>query len=1077
MKKKYTFILLIIISGISLFLTMNNIVSIFLPSIDTTPPSKIKNIDFSSGTDWISFKWDGPIESDFLHTKIKVNGSLVNVTNRNYIIIRNLNKSSLYEISLISVDKSGNINPVTLYVSTKAEPDIYAPAAATGLRSLEKGVDWIQVIWDLPLEGDFNHSRIFLNGSNVVNTSVHYVYLTNLTHSTVYNISIINVDKYGNENTTIYPFINKTLQTDDRPPFAIENPKYLTGSSWIYFTWNNPNSPDFSHLEIFLQDKFIGNYSAGEVNITGLLSGFFYELRAYSVDIYGNKNPVHYYVGISTMLEAYYDFQSNFVYLVIILLLCSLIAIILIINLRTSPRRIFENLKSLALLLKNRLSIKFNSSNEEINPLFSKGLILFLMISTISFTYNVIFSFSIFTFFMFFIWNILLIYFLFKMKIYSNIIFWGAVSFTFILISVIYLLKSEFMNIHYLFFGFLTMILYLFVPTLVNYFFKKDKDFITPSNKKQKNNYESHKNKEENNIKKEKKRLNKDSLSFWVNNNKKFLLNWLLVIISGVLLLILRSNNSFIGIIVNIFVVVFLFVIQSGYLLSRLFFKNINFIEKIGFILIFGLIYSILLSLVLYTASGIMNFWTINYSITYLIHFSLLIIFNLIIFIIDKKNLNEINFKERLDKFIPINDRSEEDRQLSKEFKFNLNIEKKYILGFFGILISSAILVFFIFSDINIELYSEVYTNYGSYLISNKIPTYDYALVLVLCMFNGIINIQVDYIWIFFKFLRIFILSMQITLIFILSFRIFKSQKLALFSTVLFSFNHYAIFFMISDQFNNIIGESIFFLIIILLIIWYQQFAEKDKNLFKNEFIESSKYNTIEGFERFNDYFRSSYSSFVFIILILSLLLFTHRSIIFLLVFIISIFALLFFIKESGKSISDKIIRKTIIVGCLTIIISILIIFNGFFRIIPIPQLIDYINRSYDMYRNITIVSELSFQYPALFFFSGWSLLIIFGTLIFGRNNLKSPLTGIMFLFFICVFILSKYYWFNIYLLEERINYLLSPYLAINSIIFLTSILLYFKLNEKKGNILLILFASIIITLNIIIILYLIPIY
>ena len=74
------------------------------------------------------------------------------------------------------------------------------------------------------------------------------------------------------------------------PPQSISNLQSSTGSTWINWTWTNPQDPDFNHTEIYLNGTFQTNTSAEYFNATGLEPETDYTIGTRTADINGNVN-------------------------------------------------------------------------------------------------------------------------------------------------------------------------------------------------------------------------------------------------------------------------------------------------------------------------------------------------------------------------------------------------------------------------------------------------------------------------------------------------------------------------------------------------------------------------------------------------------------------------------------------------------------------------------------------------------------------------------------------------------------------------------------------------------------------
>ncbi|MCD4811279.1 right-handed parallel beta-helix repeat-containing protein [bacterium] len=80
--------------------------------INDTPPAAISNLTPTASTTWLNFTWTNPLEPDFNHTELYLNGTFLNniPAPQNYYNITGLLPDTSYELSTRTVDTSGNIN-------------------------------------------------------------------------------------------------------------------------------------------------------------------------------------------------------------------------------------------------------------------------------------------------------------------------------------------------------------------------------------------------------------------------------------------------------------------------------------------------------------------------------------------------------------------------------------------------------------------------------------------------------------------------------------------------------------------------------------------------------------------------------------------------------------------------------------------------------------------------------------------------------------------------------------------------------------------------------------------------------
>ena len=79
---------------------------------------------------------------------------------------------------------------------------------------------------------------------------------------------------------------------DTAPPSAISNLQNTTGTTWINWTWINPEDDDFSHTMVYLDGVWKTSTSDAYYNATGLSADTTYELSTLTVDTNGNVNTI-----------------------------------------------------------------------------------------------------------------------------------------------------------------------------------------------------------------------------------------------------------------------------------------------------------------------------------------------------------------------------------------------------------------------------------------------------------------------------------------------------------------------------------------------------------------------------------------------------------------------------------------------------------------------------------------------------------------------------------------------------------------------------------------------------------------
>jgi len=107
-------------------------------------------------------------------------------------------------------------------------PDVTPPASVTNLNETDVGSTWILWNWINPLDTDFNHTEVYINGTFKANVSApeHSYRATELLPNTTYEIGTRTVDDSGNVNTTWVNDTAKTLPLEDKPTVSIFTDKY-----------------------------------------------------------------------------------------------------------------------------------------------------------------------------------------------------------------------------------------------------------------------------------------------------------------------------------------------------------------------------------------------------------------------------------------------------------------------------------------------------------------------------------------------------------------------------------------------------------------------------------------------------------------------------------------------------------------------------------------------------------------------------------------------------------------------------------------------------------------------------------
>jgi len=265
---------------------------------DATPPATITGIGSPSQTaNSVFWNWTNPVDADLHHIEISIDGIWEINVSVNYYNATGLAEDTSYTISTRTVDNNGNIN--TTWVNhTQATLDVTPPPAIdiNSFLSPYQGTTWIY--WNWTNTG--NYTELWLNGTNVLNTSYPFYNATGLSADTYYTLALRSVDDAGNLNATWTNNTNTTL--DDVPPSVTflnltPNPaEFLVESIFI----NASVTDDDNETSIYwlaIQYPENGSFIQNSTNITNItltpaqlnVTGN-YIITLYAKDQSGNTN-------------------------------------------------------------------------------------------------------------------------------------------------------------------------------------------------------------------------------------------------------------------------------------------------------------------------------------------------------------------------------------------------------------------------------------------------------------------------------------------------------------------------------------------------------------------------------------------------------------------------------------------------------------------------------------------------------------------------------------------------------------------------------------------------------------------
>ncbi|ABE51879.1 S8 family serine peptidase [Methanococcoides burtonii] len=255
---------------------------------DFTPPGNVSNLNATVGERWITWTWDNPSEGDFSHTEVYLNGSFQENIFVNSFTALDLIPNTTYVLSTRTVDIYNNINLSWSNSSINTTPDTTQPLDVSNL-DYSAGERWINLSWTNPDDPDLSHSDVYVNGSFRSNVTGNSHLVSGLDPSTNYSFNVYPVDVFNNTNTSGNALLANTT-FDTTPPLDVSDLSFTAGERWVNLIWTNPDDPDLSHADVYINGSFLSNVTDNFYLISGLDPSASYSVNVYSVDDFNNAN-------------------------------------------------------------------------------------------------------------------------------------------------------------------------------------------------------------------------------------------------------------------------------------------------------------------------------------------------------------------------------------------------------------------------------------------------------------------------------------------------------------------------------------------------------------------------------------------------------------------------------------------------------------------------------------------------------------------------------------------------------------------------------------------------------------------
>gem|GEM_PF-6042787 len=250
-------------------------------TVDKTPPN-----------------WTNPSDADFNESIIYIDNIWKVNTSDNFYNATGLSSSTNHTITVHTKDTTGSINDTDVNNTAATLADTTPPSSITNLINQSQGETWIYWNWTNPSDADFSEAIIYLDGSNVANTSNNYYNATSLSSDTSYTITVHTKDTTENVNDSDVNSTASTLADTTKPSIEFVSPTTASGNYSQYYINANVTASDNIGLDAItinlynstvLVQSNTSSTSPSFVNFNSLPGGTYY-LNATVNDTSGNSN-------------------------------------------------------------------------------------------------------------------------------------------------------------------------------------------------------------------------------------------------------------------------------------------------------------------------------------------------------------------------------------------------------------------------------------------------------------------------------------------------------------------------------------------------------------------------------------------------------------------------------------------------------------------------------------------------------------------------------------------------------------------------------------------------------------------
>ena len=255
---------------------------------DDVPPATVTGLgETSTSQTWIQWNWTNPIDADFNHTEVYINGTWqANISAPGYNAT-GLNALTNYWISTKTTDNTGNINTTWVNDSaiTLALPNIAPVADAGSDQTCEKGIACtLNGTNSTDADGTIiAYNWTFGDGNNGTGNITTHTYTA--TGAYTANLTVTDDDDATDWDTALITVVDTTA-----PATVTGLGETSVGLTWIQWNWTNPVDADFDHIEVYINGTWKTNTTVPGYNATGLNPDTIYWIGTRTTDNTGNIN-------------------------------------------------------------------------------------------------------------------------------------------------------------------------------------------------------------------------------------------------------------------------------------------------------------------------------------------------------------------------------------------------------------------------------------------------------------------------------------------------------------------------------------------------------------------------------------------------------------------------------------------------------------------------------------------------------------------------------------------------------------------------------------------------------------------